>query len=63
LFRAYAEEHPDVVFLNEYDEEGCHFKGYDMNSSGGFVTESWEPREAPQFHELMEDVPKAVVEK
>ena len=63
LFRSYAEEHPDVVFLNEYDEEGCHFKGYDMNSSGGFVTESWEPREAPQFHELMEDVPKAVVEK
>lgn len=58
LLEWYAKKYPEVVFLNEYDEEGCGFEGYDMNSAHGFVSESWEPREAPMFQDLLDSIPE-----
>lgn len=66
FFAWYAKENPDVVFLNEYDEEGCGFEGYECHSpERGFVQESWEPmnNRVPSWYDLVEEIPKAVVEK
>lgn len=59
LLAWYAEQNPDVIFCNEYDEEGCSFEGYDLHSPDrGFQSESWEPREAPRFEDLLDEIPE-----
>ena len=58
LFAWYAKQNPDVIFLNEYDEEGCSFEGYDsMSPESGFKSDSWEPKEAPWFSDLLDEIP------
>jgi hypothetical protein len=61
FFRWYAEQHPDVVFLNQYDEEGCFFEGYECHSpERGFVQESWEPvnDRIPDWEDLVSEIPE-----
>jgi len=42
----YSELHPDVIFDNEYDEEGCFFEGKTSNHPDrGFYDNCWEPEE------------------
>ena len=58
FFEWYAEQHPDVVFLNQYDEEGCGFEGYECHSpDSGFRSESWEPvdNRLPSWSDLVEE--------
>jgi len=41
----FSEQHPDVTFENEYDEEGCFFEGKTTNCPPhGFNDECWEPK-------------------
>lgn len=58
LFAWFSEQNPDVVFCNEYDEEGMGFAGYDKNSAWGFASESWEPKSAPSLCDLMDEIPE-----
>jgi hypothetical protein len=61
FFEWYAQENPDVVFLNQYDEEGCGFEGYECHSPArGFVQESWEPRDnrIPEWCDLVDEIPE-----
>lgn len=61
FFRWYAEQHPDVVFLNQYDEEGCGFEGYECHSpERGFVEEHWEPTNdrIPEWEDLVSEIPE-----
>lgn len=54
----YAEQNPDVLFCNHFEEEGMSFEGYDLNSPDrGFVSESWEPHQGvPFFDELLDEI-------
>jgi hypothetical protein len=66
FFEWYAQQHPDVVFMNQYDEEGMGFEGYECHTPArGFVQESWEPvsNRLPDWGDLVDEIPKAVVEK
>lgn len=57
----YAKENPDVVFLNQYDEEGMMFEGFECHTPArGFVQESWEPRDnrIPMFCDLVDEIPE-----
>jgi hypothetical protein len=59
----YAKQNPDVVFLNQYDEEGESFEGYESNSpASGYRQESWEPTDnrIPEWCDLVDEIPKAV---
>lgn len=61
FFEWYAQQHPDVVFLNQYDEEGCGFEGYECHTpERGFVQESWEPRNnrIPEWCDLVDEIPE-----
>jgi hypothetical protein len=58
FFEWYAEQHPDVVFLNQYDEEGMGFEGYECHSpDSGFKAESWEPvdNRIPSWSDLVDE--------
>jgi len=58
LLAWYAQQNPDVVFVNEFSEEGCCFAGYDCNSASGFDSQCWELHSAPRFEDLMEEIPE-----
>ena len=66
FFEWYAKENPDVVFLNQYDEEGMGFEGYECHTpERGFVQESWDAvdNRIPEWCDLVDEIPKAIVEK
>jgi hypothetical protein len=45
----FSELHPDVIFENEYDEEGCFFEGKTSHDPDfGFTDECWEPKQEPE---------------
>lgn len=61
LLEWYARENPDVVFLNQYDEEGMSFEGFEsMSPESGFRSESWEPvdNRIPSFCDLQDEIPE-----
>lgn len=61
FFEWYAKENPEVVFLNQYDEEGMFFEGYECHSpERGFVQESWEPTDnrIPEWGDLLDEIPE-----
>jgi hypothetical protein len=61
FFEWYAEQHPDVVFINQYDEEGMGFEGYECHTPArGFVQESWEPVSCriPEWCDLVDEIPE-----
>jgi hypothetical protein len=61
FFEWYAEQHPDVVFMNQYDEEGMGFEGYECHTPArGFVQESWEPvdNRLPSWGDLVDEIPE-----
>lgn len=61
FFEWYARENPDVVFLNQYDEEGMSFEGFEsMSPESGFRSESWEPvdNRIPSFCDLQDEIPE-----
>jgi hypothetical protein len=63
FFEWYAKENPDVVFLNQYDEEGMGFEGYECHTPArGFVQESWDAvdNRIPSWGNLVDEIPKAV---
>lgn len=42
FFRWFAEEYPDAIFMDEYDEEGMQFEGRVGVEDNEFIDESWE---------------------
>ena len=61
FFEWYAKQHPDVVFINQYDEEGMGFEGYECHTPArGFVQESWEPvdNRLPEWCDLVDEIPE-----
>lgn len=61
LLEWYAKENPDVVFLNQYDEEGMGFEGFEsMSPESGFRAESWETTDSriPRWDDLTDEIPE-----
>lgn len=49
FLRWFTENHPDVIFENEYDEEGMSFEGKTAHDPvNGFQDECWEPDTDPE---------------
>ena len=59
LLQWYAEQNPDVIFVNTYDEEGMGFEGFECNGpESGFEQQCWETYEAPRFEDLLDQIPE-----
>ena len=61
FFEWYAKENPDVVFLNQYDEEGMGFEGFEsMSPESGFQAECWETTDnrIPDWSDLTDEIPE-----
>lgn len=61
FFEWYAKQNPDVVFLNQYEEEGMGFEGFEsMSPESGFKAESWDMRDTriPRWDDLTDEIPE-----
>ena len=59
LLAWYAQQNPEVIFVNEYDEEGMGFEGFECNGpESGFEQQCWETYEAPRFEDLLDQIPE-----
>ena len=57
LLQWYAEQNPDVIFINQYDEEGMGFEGFECNGpKSGFEQHCWEIKHPPMWADLLEEI-------